>query len=93
MSMHPNPTPDGCDLATDPFGLFLLFTTQSCKFTNPKNGDTIQADQTFTMTMAIKNLETGNFVNAQKSYFAAPAQVNAQGESAISRPRLRLLPS
>jgi hypothetical protein len=50
------------------------------QFTNPKNGDTIQADKTFTMTMAIKNLQTGNFVNAQKNYFAAPAQVNAQGQ-------------
>ena len=51
----------------------------SCKFTNPKNGDTIKADTTFTMTMAIKNLVTGNFVNAQKSYFAAPATLDGSG--------------
>lgn len=29
--------------------------------------------------MAIKNLETGNFVNAQANYFAAPQQLNGQG--------------
>lgn len=29
--------------------------------------------------MAIKNLETGNFVNAQENYFSAPQQLNAQG--------------
>lgn len=29
--------------------------------------------------MAINNLETGNFVNAEANYFAAPQQLNAQG--------------
>lgn len=29
----------------------------SCKFTNPANGDTIAADQTFTISMAIRNRE------------------------------------
>ena len=29
--------------------------------------------------MAIKNLQTGNFVNAQKNYFAAPQQLNGGG--------------
>jgi hypothetical protein len=51
----------------------------SCKFTNPKNGDNIAANQPFTISMAIKNLATGNFVNAQKSYFAAPQQLDGSG--------------
>jgi len=29
--------------------------------------------------MVIKNLQTGNFVNAQKNYFAAPQQLNGGG--------------
>jgi hypothetical protein len=29
--------------------------------------------------MAINNLETGNFVNAQANYFSAPQQLNGQG--------------
>ena len=29
--------------------------------------------------MAINNLETGNFVNAEENYFSAPQQLNAQG--------------
>lgn len=29
--------------------------------------------------MAIKNLQTGAFVNAQANYFAAPQQLNDQG--------------
>jgi hypothetical protein len=52
----------------------------SAKFTSPKNGDTIPANQAFTISMAIQNLETGNFVNAQQNYFAAPQQLNAQGQ-------------
>jgi len=52
----------------------------SAKFTNPKNGDTIPANTKFTITMAINNLETGNFVNAEENYFAAPQQLNGAGE-------------
>ena len=51
----------------------------SCKFVFPKNGGTIPARQKFTVQMAIKNLETGQFVNAQKNYFAAPQQLNSEG--------------
>lgn len=51
----------------------------SSKFTNPKNGDTIPSGVDFTISMAIKNLQTGNFVNAQKNYFAAPQQLNGGG--------------
>ena len=46
----------------------------SSKFVNPKNGDTIQANQAFTIQMAVRKLVTGNFVNAQTNYFAAPQQ-------------------
>jgi len=51
----------------------------SAKFTNPKNGDTIPANKAFTISMAINNLDTGNFVNAEENYFAAPQQLNGQG--------------
>jgi len=51
----------------------------SAKFTNPKNGDTIPANKAFTISMAINNLATGNFVNAEENYFAAPQQLNGNG--------------
>jgi hypothetical protein len=51
----------------------------SAKFQNPKNGDTIPANQAFTVQMAINNLQAGNFVNAASNYYSAPQQVNAQG--------------
>lgn len=51
----------------------------SSKFTNPKNGDTIPANKAFTISMAIKNMKTGNFVNAQENYFAAPQQLTGGG--------------
>jgi len=51
----------------------------SAKFTNPKNGDTIAANTAFTISMAINNLVTGNFVNAEENYFSAPQQLNGQG--------------
>ncbi|KAJ3789714.1 hypothetical protein GGU10DRAFT_383910 [Lentinula aff. detonsa] len=52
----------------------------SAKFSNPANGATIPADTAFTITMNINNLDTGNFVNANENYFAAPQQLNAQGQ-------------
>lgn len=47
----------------------------SSKFVFPKNGDTIEANQAFTMQMAIKNMKTGTFVNPNTNYFAAPQQL------------------
>jgi len=49
------------------------------KFGFPKNGGTVPANQKFTIEMNIKNLETGNFVNAQQNYFSAPQELNEQG--------------
>jgi len=47
----------------------------SAKFSFPANGGTVEPNQAFTMKLNVKNLITGNFVNAQKNYFAAPQQV------------------
>lgn len=53
----------------------------SAKFTFPSNGDTSITENTaFTISMAIQNFESGNFVNADENYFAAPQQVNGQGQ-------------
>jgi len=52
----------------------------SSKFVFPKNFGTVKAGQTFTVEMAIKNMQTGFFVNAQANYFAAPQQLNGQGQ-------------
>jgi hypothetical protein len=52
----------------------------SAKFVFPTNGATIQEKTEFTIQMAIQNMETGNFVNAEENYFAAPQQLNAQGQ-------------
>jgi hypothetical protein len=49
------------------------------KFVFPENLGKVQANQKFTIRMAIQNLETGNFVNAQQNYFSAPQQLNGQG--------------
>ena len=51
----------------------------SSKFLFPKNTGTVAANTNFTVKMRIKNLETGNFVNAEENYFSAPQQLNAQG--------------
>ncbi|KAI0668897.1 hypothetical protein C8Q78DRAFT_215557 [Trametes maxima] len=62
-----------------PMGLIAPTTAMpSSKFVNPKNLATIPANTNFTIQMAIKNLETGHFTNAQANYFAAPQQLNAQ---------------
>ncbi|KAF8973820.1 hypothetical protein BDZ97DRAFT_1912275 [Flammula alnicola] len=67
-----NPAPMGSIPSSD--------NMPSAKFTIPKNGDTLAENTAFTITMAIANLETGNFVNAEENYFAAPQQLNGQGQ-------------
>jgi hypothetical protein len=52
----------------------------SAKFVFPTNGATISAGTPFTIKMAVQNFESGNFVNPDENYFAAPQQVNAQGQ-------------
>lgn len=52
----------------------------SAKFTFPANGGSVAANTAFTISMAIQNLETGNFVNAEENYFAAPQQLNSAGQ-------------
>ena len=52
----------------------------SAKFVFPPNFGTIQANTNFTVQLAIQGMETGFFVNAEQNYFAAPQQLNAQGQ-------------
>jgi len=67
-----NPAPIGMIPSTD--------NMPSSKFTFPPNFGTIKAGQTFTIEMAIKNMQAGFFVNAQANYFAAPQQLNSKGQ-------------
>lgn len=48
--------------------------------TFPKNGDTIQAEQDFTITVQTQNLQAGAFTNADATYYSAPQQLNGQGQ-------------
>ncbi|KAJ7640125.1 hypothetical protein B0H17DRAFT_1149125 [Mycena rosella] len=66
-----NPTPIGLIPSVD--------NMPSAKFNFPKNGDTIDANVGFNITINVKNLQTGVFTNAVKTYFAAPQTLNAQG--------------
>jgi hypothetical protein len=50
----------------------------SSKFTFPENLGTVKANETFNVTMAINNLDTGKFVNPDAGYYAAPQQLNSQ---------------
>ncbi|BGP57344.1 hypothetical protein JCM8202v2_004985 [Rhodotorula sphaerocarpa] len=64
-----------------PMGIIAAQTVMpSSKFQGPKNLDTIPANTDFTIQMAINNLQTGNFVNAQSNYYSAPQQTNGQGQ-------------
>lgn len=51
----------------------------SSKFKSPTNMQTIQANKSFTIQMNVKNLATGNFVNAAANYFSAPQSVDDSG--------------
>ncbi|KAF9020335.1 hypothetical protein BDZ89DRAFT_1138756 [Hymenopellis radicata] len=51
----------------------------SSKFTFPVNFQQFDEGESFTISMAIQNLDTGNFVNAQDKYFSAPQTLNNDG--------------
>jgi len=51
----------------------------SAKFTFPTNQAVVTANTPFTVTMNIQGLTTGNFVNADLNYFAAPQQLDSNG--------------
>jgi len=68
-----NPAPMGVIPSTD--------NIPSAKFVFPANGDSsLVAGTPFTIKLAIQNFQTGSFVNAEENYFAAPQQVNTQGQ-------------
>lgn len=48
--------------------------------TFPQNGDTVAAEQDFTITVQTQNLQAGAFTNADATYYAAPQQLNGQGQ-------------
>ena len=52
----------------------------SSKFVFPKNGQTIPANKTFTIQMAISHLNTGFFTNPDETFFAAPQTVDGSGD-------------
>ncbi|KAH9922169.1 uncharacterized protein B0H18DRAFT_521462 [Fomitopsis serialis] len=63
-----------------PMGMIAATTAMpSSKFVNPKNLDTVPANQNITIQMAISNLDTGNFVNPNTNYFSAPQQTSSSG--------------
>jgi len=66
-----NPVPMGNIIAKDKI--------PSAKFVFPLNFGTVPANQPFTAKLKLKNLQAGAFTNAQKNYYAAPAQVNGDG--------------
>jgi len=52
----------------------------SAKFITPKNGDTLKENTSFTIKLAVANFQTGAFTNTNGTYFAAPQQLNGQGQ-------------
>jgi hypothetical protein len=67
-----NPAPIGVIPSTD--------NMPSSKFQFPQNFGAVKANTAFTITMAIRGMETGFFVNADENYFSAPQFLNAQGQ-------------
>ncbi|KAI5120560.1 hypothetical protein M0805_000288 [Coniferiporia weirii] len=64
-----------------PMGVIAATTNMpSSKFVFPPNGGSVVEGQAFTIQMAINNIETGNFVNADSNYYSAPQQVNSAGD-------------
>ncbi|KAJ7080668.1 hypothetical protein C8R44DRAFT_540927, partial [Mycena epipterygia] len=51
----------------------------SVKFNFSRNGDTINANVPFNATLNVANFHIGIFTNAQKTYFAVPQTLDAEG--------------
>jgi hypothetical protein len=67
-----NPAPMGLIPSTD--------NMPSAKFVFPTNNGVLNANATFNITLAVSNFDSGNFVNADTNYFAAPQQLSSQGQ-------------
>jgi transcription initiation factor TFIID subunit 15 len=52
----------------------------SIRIQNPKNLDTIASNTNFTFTLQAQNIALGSFADAASTYFAAPADVDGQGQ-------------
>ncbi|KAJ3743133.1 hypothetical protein DFH05DRAFT_1622137 [Lentinula detonsa] len=52
----------------------------SSKFAFPTNMGNVTGNTPFTIQLNMNNLDTGNFVNANENYFAAPQQLNSNGQ-------------
>ncbi|KAJ7073121.1 hypothetical protein C8F01DRAFT_1106204 [Mycena amicta] len=52
----------------------------AAKFNFPRNMDVINANVPFNASLNVANFQTGVFTNAQKTYFAAPQTLNAEGQ-------------
>ena len=64
-----------------PMGVIAPSTNMpSSKFIKPKNLDSIKANTTFEIKMAIRHLETGHFTNPDSTYYGAPQQLNSKND-------------
>lgn len=66
-----NPAPIGVIPSTD--------NMPSAKFIFPPNFETLAKNKTFTVQIAIRNLDTGHFTNPDTTYLAAPQMLNGDG--------------
>jgi hypothetical protein len=51
----------------------------SAKFVFPKNNANLEANTTFTIKIAVRQLHTGYFVNPDNNFLSAPQQVDENG--------------
>jgi len=67
-----NPTPMG-DIPS-------VNNMPSCKFQFPANGGNVDANTAFTVVLNTQGMQTGDFTDADTTYFAAPQQLNNAGQ-------------
>ncbi|KAJ6537245.1 hypothetical protein DFH09DRAFT_1178318 [Mycena vulgaris] len=85
LTLSKTPLTNGAQITTGscnpaPIGLIPSVNKMpSAKFTFPKNLGTIPANVAFNATLQTRNLATGVFTNALKTYFAAPQTLDASG--------------
>lgn len=67
-----NPTPMGDIPSTS--------NIPAARFQSPLNGQDIAANTTFNIVLGVQGMQTGDFTNADSTYYSAPQQLNAAGQ-------------
>jgi len=64
----------------------------ACKFTSPKNLDTVKADVTLEITLTVRNIVLGIFTNPKTTYLQGPVQLDPDSKNVLGHTHIVVQP-